>query len=86
MKEVRIIGVGITGLSVAWRLVNKGFIVKIFESDSSIGGLAKSIKIDGYYFDIGPHSFFSEDKEVFDSISCFNSGILNFKSTVFILK
>ena len=68
MKEVTIIGGGITGLSVAWRLVNKGFIVKIFESDSSIGGLAKSIKIDGYYFDIGPHSFFSEDKEVFDSI------------------
>ena len=68
MKEVVIIGGGITGLSVAWRLINKGFKVKILEADSRVGGLAKSIKIDNYYFDIGPHSFFSEDKEVFNSI------------------
>jgi protoporphyrinogen oxidase len=68
MKDVVIIGAGITGLSVAWRLIDKGFNVKIVEADSNVGGLAKSIKIDDYYFDIGPHSFFSEDKEVFDSI------------------
>ena len=68
MKEVVIIGGGISGLSVAWRLINKGFKVKIIETDSRVGGLAKSIKIDNYYFDIGPHSFFSEDKEVFNSI------------------
>jgi len=68
MKEVVIIGGGITGLSVAWRLINKGFKVKILESDSRVGGLAKSIKINNYYFDIGPHSFFSEDKEVFNCI------------------
>ena len=68
MKKVVIIGGGISGLSVAWRLINKGFEVKILESDDRVGGLAKSIKIDNYYFDIGPHSFFSEDKEVFNSI------------------
>ena len=68
MKDVVIIGAGITGLSVAWRLANRGFKVKILESGNSVGGLAKSIKIDDYYFDIGPHSFFSEDKEVFDAI------------------
>ena len=27
-----------------------------------------SIKIDNYYLDLGPHSFFSEDKEIFDSV------------------
>ncbi|WP_415300735.1 FAD-dependent oxidoreductase [Candidatus Pelagibacter sp. Uisw_134_02] len=68
MKEVIIIGGGISGLSVAWRLINKGFKVKIIEADDRVGGLAKSIKIDNYYFDIGPHSFFSEDKEVFESV------------------
>ena len=36
MKEVVIIGGGITGLSVAWRLINKGFKVKILESDSRV--------------------------------------------------
>jgi len=68
MKKVVIIGGGITGLSTAWRLINKGFEVKILETDGRVGGLAKSIKVDNYYFDIGPHSFFSEDKEVFNSI------------------
>ena len=68
MKKVIIIGGGISGLSVAWRLINKGFKVKILEADDRVGGLAKSIKIDNYYFDIGPHSFFSEDKEVFESV------------------
>ena len=46
MKDVVIIGGGITGLSVAWRLINKGFKVKILEMDERVGGLAKSIKIE----------------------------------------
>ena len=68
MKKVVIIGGGITGLSTAWRLINKGFEVKILETDDKVGGLAKTIKVDDYHFDIGPHSFFSEDKEVFNLI------------------
>ncbi len=65
MKKIIIIGAGITGLSSAWKLSEKGYNVNVIESDKTIGGLAKSIKIENYYFDIGPHSFFSEDKEVF---------------------
>ena len=40
----------------------------IVESDASIGGLAKSMKVENYYFDIGPHSFFTEDKEIFKKV------------------
>jgi protoporphyrinogen oxidase len=36
--------------------------------DKFIGGLARSIKMGNYFFDIGPHSFFSEDKEVFQKV------------------
>ncbi len=68
MKRVIIIGGGITGLSVAWNLSEKNYEVIVIESDKSIGGLAKSVKIDNYFFDIGPHSFFSEDKEVFKKV------------------
>ena len=68
MKKIIIIGGGITGLSTAWKLSEKGYQVNVLESDKSIGGLAKSIKIENYYFDIGPHSFFTEDKEVFKKV------------------
>lgn len=68
MKKIIIIGAGITGLSCAWKLSEKDYEVKVLESLDSIGGLAKSIKIDNYYLDLGPHSFFSEDKKIFDSV------------------
>ena len=68
MKKIIIIGAGITGLSAAWKLSGKGYKVDVIESDNSIGGLAKSIKVENYYFDIGPHSFFTEDKEIFKKV------------------
>ena len=43
MKKIIIIGGGITGLSTAWKLSEKGYKVKVLESENSIGGLAKSI-------------------------------------------
>ncbi len=68
MKKNVIIGGGITGLSVAWNLSEKNYEVIVIESDKSIGGLAKSVKIENYFFDIGPHSFVAEDKEVFKKV------------------
>jgi protoporphyrinogen oxidase len=68
MKKILVIGAGITGLSAAWKLSEKGYKVDVVESDTSIGGLAKSIKIENYLFDIGPHSFFSEDEEIFKKV------------------
>ena len=68
MKKIVIIGGGITGLSVAWKLSENGYDVTVIESDKSIGGLAKTIEIGKYFFDIGPHSFFSEDEKVFKRV------------------
>ena len=68
MKKIIIIGGGITGLSAAWKLSAKSYKVDVIESDKSIGGLAKTIKIENYSFDIGPHSFFTEDKEIFKTV------------------
>ena len=68
MKKVIIIGAGISGLSAAWKLSENGYKTTIIESEEQIGGLAKSIIIDDYILDIGPHSFFSEDREVYDKI------------------
>ena len=68
MKNVIIIGAGITGLSTAWRLSENGYNVQLIEKSDTVGGLARSIKVNNYYLDIGPHSFFSEDKEVFNAV------------------
>ena len=68
MKNVIIIGGGVAGLGAAWRLADQGYNVKVLESDDVIGGLAKSVKIKNQILDIGPHSFFSEDKEVLKKV------------------
>ena len=65
MKKIIIIGGGISGLSAAWKLSELGFEAKVFELENQVGGLAKSIRIDNYIFDIGPHSFFTDDKEIY---------------------
>jgi protoporphyrinogen oxidase len=68
MKNVIIIGAGMAGLGTAWRLSEHGYKVNILESDKIIGGLAKTVKIGSRSLDIGPHSFFSEDKEVLKKV------------------
>lgn len=67
-KKVLIIGGGISGLSAAWKLSENGYETLVIESEDQIGGLAKSIKFKKYILDIGPHSFFTENKEIFDKI------------------
>ncbi len=61
-KHVVVLGGGVSGLGVAWRLACRGVSVDVLEADSDIGGLAKTIKQDGYHLDMGPHSFFSEEE------------------------
>ena len=68
MKNVIIIGGGVAGLGAAWRLSEHGYNVKVLEADTIIGGLAKSVKVKNQILDIGPHSFFSEDKEVLKKV------------------
>ena len=45
MSTVSIFGAGISGLTIAHELVEKGFKVNIYELTNSIGGMAKSIRI-----------------------------------------
>ena len=68
MKKILILGAGVTGLSAAWKLSEHGYDVKIIDKDIAVGGLAKTIKFNENYIDIGPHSFFSEDKEIYETV------------------
>lgn len=44
MKKIVIFGAGLTGLTVAHELIEKGFQVDIYEKDDTAGGMAKSIR------------------------------------------
>ena len=69
VPPIIIIGAGISGLSLAWRLGSRGINVHVLEADSAIGGLAATLREDGYCLDIGPHSFFSDDSEITSATS-----------------
>lgn len=66
--HVIILGAGISGLSAAWRLSDNGIRVDVFESSLSVGGLAGTMREDRYCIDIGPHSFFSDDQKIVNTI------------------
>ncbi len=67
-KTVTILGGGLAGISLAYFLQNRDDIqqIDIIERNESIGGLCRSIRKDGYIYDIGPHILFSKDKEMLE--------------------
>lgn len=72
MKELYdyiIVGAGITGITLARLLDQKGYRVCVLESNSVAGGLCRTKFIDGHYLDIGGgHFFYSKYKEVYDFV------------------
>jgi len=66
--HVIVVGSGISGLSLAWRLLDRGVSVDVLEADSQVGGLAKTMREGDYCLDMGPHSFFSEHEETLGKI------------------
>lgn len=64
MKKIAIIGGGPAGLTAAYQLSKAGVAVELFESTSSVGGMAKSFSLWGQIVDLGPHRFFSSDPRV----------------------
>ncbi len=63
-KSIAIIGAGPAGLTAGFNLSKKGFKVDIYEASSSVGGMAKTIKLWDQLVDLGPHRFFSQDPRV----------------------
>lgn len=55
-----ILGAGPAGLAAAYTLTQEGQSVVTVERDNRVGGLAKSIKYQGFILDFGPHRFFTK--------------------------
>ncbi len=56
MAAVAVVGAGLTGLTAAYRLKQRGNRVVVYEASDRIGGSVKSVRRDGYLAELGPSS------------------------------
>src|SRR5262245_53915414 len=59
-----VLGAGPAGLTAAYVLGKAGRKAIVLEADGQVGGLAKTVEIDGFRFDLGGHRFFTKAHEV----------------------
>lgn len=64
--RIGIVGGGITGLTAAYELAQSGYEVEIFEAADVIGGIAGTVKIDGFNLEKYYHHFFKSDVHVLE--------------------
>jgi phytoene desaturase len=60
-KKIAVIGAGYSGLSAASNLAKAGFDVTLFEKNAQTGGRSRSLKQDGFLFDMGPSWYWMPD-------------------------
>lgn len=73
MKNIAVIGAGLTGLTTAFYLKKQGFDVTIYESSHRCGGVIQSFKQDGFVYESGPNTGVlgnPEIVELFEDLGC----------------
>jgi protoporphyrinogen oxidase len=61
---VVVIGAGPAGLTAAYDICRRGGSAVVYEADSVVGGISRTVEMDGWRFDIGGHRFFTKVPEV----------------------
>jgi len=59
-----VLGGGPAGLTAGYVLGKAGSQAIVVEAEDQVGGLAKTVEVDGYRFDLGGHRFFTKSVEV----------------------
>jgi protoporphyrinogen oxidase len=59
-----VLGAGPAGLTAAHVLALRGLPGVVLEADGTVGGLAKTVELNGYRFDLGGHRFFTKLKPI----------------------
>jgi protoporphyrinogen oxidase len=55
-----VIGAGPAGLTAAYQLGKRDLPVEVFEADTVVGGISRTVERDGWRFDLGGHRFFTK--------------------------
>jgi len=58
---IAVLGAGPAGLTAGWQLAERGLPVVVLEKADLVGGLGKTITVNGYRVDYGPHTFHMRD-------------------------
>lgn len=62
MAKIVIIGAGLTGISAAYHLEQRGFFdYELYEKEETVGGLCRSVEQDGFTFDYTGHLLHASD-------------------------
>ena len=69
MKRVAVIGGGITGLTAAFNLQQRGFPVTLYEASDRVGGVIRTVLEDGYLAECGPNTILEDREHYFNSMS-----------------
>jgi len=72
--KVCILGAGPCGLTAAWELAKQSVDVTVVEKDDAVGGLCKTVRRNGYQFDLGGHRFISKDARLVEDIRALMGG------------
>lgn len=64
MKTVAIIGAGITGLTAAFYLKQRGVAVTLYEATDRVGGAMQSLSQDGYLAEFGPNTILETSPKI----------------------
>ena len=68
MKSVAVIGGGITGLTAAYRLRQRGLAVTVFEGGSRVGGAIQSVREGDFLAECGPNSILETSPRISELI------------------
>ncbi len=63
-NKAYVLGAGPVGLVTAWKLLENGWDVEIFEKNKIVGGMCRTWKWDEFLVDTGPHIFHTPDKNL----------------------
>lgn len=64
-RRLIVVGAGPAGLTAAYEAQRAGIRTVVFEKDTEyVGGISRTVRHDGYRFDIGGHRFFSKNAEI----------------------
>lgn len=64
--DLVVLGGGPAGLTAAIEAINLGKSVLVLEKSHEVGGISKTVQIDGWRFDLGGHRFFTKVPRVTD--------------------